>query len=67
MTLEYLQVAMGSYNRIKDASDDLKAAGFREDGMKIWEQADALEGALDGVISALQKDGVELPEPLRYR
>lgn len=67
MTLEYLQVAMGSYNRIKDASDDLKAAGFRDDAERIWAHADALEGALDGVISALKKDGVELPERLRYR
>lgn len=66
-TLEYLQVSMSSYNRIKEASDELKASGFRDDAERIWTHADALEGTLDGVLSALKKDGVELPEALRYR
>lgn len=66
-TLEYLVDSMNSYNRIKDASDELKAAGFRDDAERIWAHADALEGTLDGVISALKKDGVELPEQLQYR
>lgn len=66
-TFEYLVDSMNSYTRIKDAGDELKAAGFREDGMRIWEHADALEGVLDGVISALKKDGVELPDQLKYR
>jgi hypothetical protein len=66
-TLEYLASEMSSYARIKDASTELKAYGYREDAERVWAHADALEGALDGVISALKQDGVELPEPLRYR